>query len=255
MGIGDEIMAAGEARRLQRRDPRPVAVVDRQGRPRWHPIWRGNPRIARPERAAAGLDVQRLVNAVGARPHIAAATAERYVFRHDWRPSRAEIFLSAAERAFGRRGAGGVVVEPNLKPRASPNKRWPWARWQALVAARPDLDWIQLGPAGTPTLAAVRPVETADFRAACAVLARARAAVLPEGALHHAAAALGVPAVVVHGAFVAPSVTGYRGQTGIYRPHTMHGRSCGLRLHCPACAAAMAGITVDEVLQCLEERL
>ncbi len=37
---------AGEARRLQGAgDARPVAVLDRHGRPRWHPVWDGNPEL------------------------------------------------------------------------------------------------------------------------------------------------------------------------------------------------------------------
>jgi hypothetical protein len=34
MGWGDEIMITGIARRLQERDPLPVRVLDRNGRPR-----------------------------------------------------------------------------------------------------------------------------------------------------------------------------------------------------------------------------
>ena len=255
LGIGDEIMAAGEARRLQAVDPRPVAIVDRRGRARWHRIWQGNPRIATPAQVASGLTVQRHVNCGGARPYLEAVTRERFDYRRDWRPTPAEIVLTEDEAAFAATAAGALLVEPQLKASASPNKRWPWARWQALVTARPDLPWVQVGPRGTPRLAGLRFIETRDFRLACAVLARARAAVLPEGGLHHAAAALGVPAVVIYGGFVSPAITGYDGQVAFYRPHRDDGDPCGLRVSCPACRSAMAHIGVEEVLEALERLL
>ena len=248
-------MASGVARRLQARDRRPVAILDRHGRPRWHAIWNGNPRIARPAEVAAGLDVQRYVDGPGRRPYIERVTPERFVFRRDWRASRGEIYLSAEERAFGARARGCLVIEPHLKARASSNKRWPLRYWQDLVAARSDLDWVQLGPLGTERLQGVRLIETSSFRLACAVLACARAAVLPEGGLHHAAAALRVPAVVIFGGYVSPCVTGYPDHANIYRPHTIDSGSCGMRRPCQGCADSMARIAVDEVLERLEGKL
>ena len=248
-------MAAGEARRLQACDPRPVAIVDRRGRARWHAIWQGNARIARPAEVADGLSVQRHVNGCGARPYLESVTRERFVYRRGWRATRAEIFLTEQERAFASTAAGAVLVEPHLKGSASPNKRWPWARWQTLVASRPTLPWIQIGPRGTRPLRGVRFIETASFRVACAVLERARAAVLPEGGLHHAAAALGTPAVVIYGGFVSPMNTGYEGQVALYRPHRHDGEPCGLRVPCEGCAATMADITVEAVAAELERLL
>ena len=70
MGLGDEIMVTGEARRAQARDPRPVAVAGRDGRARWHPLWRGNSRIAAPHEVARGRAVQWIVNGPGCRPYI-----------------------------------------------------------------------------------------------------------------------------------------------------------------------------------------
>lgn len=254
MGFGDEIMATGEARRLQRHDPRPVAIVDRRGRPRWHPIWAGNPRIARPAQVAAGLAVQRHVDGPGCRPYIARIEPERFVY-NGHRAMRGEIHLTEAEIAFGHAHGGLVVVEPHVKATASPNKRWARARWRALVAARPELPWAQLGPAGTPILDGLRHVVTPSFRQACAVLSRARAAVLPEGGLHHAAAAFSLPAVVIYGAMVSPANTGYGGQVAIYRPHGDAGGPCGARTACDGCRAVLNGITVDEVIAGLEDIL
>ena len=270
MGYGDEIMVAGEARRLWRAgDPRPVAVLDRHGRPRWHPIWDGNPRIARPEAVARGLAVQTLVNGPGCRPYVDYVAMRnefaalfpgrpfttkfcdpRLPWRYTaWRASPGELFH------VSRREPGDyVVVEPHLKAGASPNKDWGWDRWQALVSSRRDLDWVQLGAGGVRVLEGVRQLETADFRSACGLLAGARAAVLPEGGLHHAAAALDVPAVVIFGAMTSPANTGYASHVNLFEPRG--GESpCGQRVACDHCAQAMAAIDPAAVADHLERIL
>lgn len=241
MGWGDEIIVSGLARRAQRRDGRPVRVVDGRGRARWNPIWNGNPRFAVPGERAA---VQVLASAPGRRPYIARETAQRWVWR-DWVCPVGEIHLSAAERQFGRAGRGRVIVEPQLKHAASPNKDWGRVRWQALVAAlrRAGHDVVQLGPPGTPLLAGATLIETCDFRAACAVLAQARLAVLPEGGLHHAAASFGTPSIVLFGGYISPRQTGYAHQLNLFTGV----EPCGMRRPCPHCRRAMAGIDVERV--------
>lgn len=252
MGFGDEIMAAGEARRLHEIDPRPVVILDRKGRPRSHPLWQANPRIAQ----ANGPGVQSHVNGPGCRPYVESIAPDRFVFRSDYRPTPGELFPTAAEQVFAEPFAGAVVVEPNIKERASPNKRWPWEYWQAVVAARPDLPWLQMGPPGTRRLAGVRSVETPSFRHAAAVMATARAAVLPDGGLHHAAAAFGIPAVVIFGAFIDPAITGYSDRhTNLWRSHRPDGGSCGRRTPCAGCAGVMASIAPGEVIEQLERIL
>jgi len=264
VGLGDEIMAAGAARRLQARDPRRVEVLDRRGRRRWHPLWAGNPRIARPGERG---DFQRLIDGPGCRPYIdyeamRAEAARRWPgapfdlkrreqpwrFRAGWRATPGEIFC------VPRAAAGGyVLVEPNVKPSAMPGKDWGRARWQALVAARRELGWLQIGPAGTRPLAGVRFVATPTFFDALRVVSSARAAVLPEGGLHQAAAAWGVPAVVIFGGCADPAATGYEA----HRNLTGGGGSspCGMRVACDHCAAALAEITVARVAHELSEIL
>lgn len=268
MGFGDEIMAAGEARRAQQTDPRPVAVAGRDGRARWHRLWRGNPRIATPGQVAAGLDVQWIANGPGRRPYLDYAamrrdwesvlpgrpfTSEvrdaRLPWRYtSWRAAPGELFVPRLEPR------GYVVVEPSLKPGASPNKDWGRARWQALVRLLPDLDWVQLGPPGVALLEGVRHVPSPTFESACTALSGAAAAVLPEGGLHHAAAALSVPAVVIFGAMTSPANTGYAGHVNLF--DAAGGESpCGQRVPCAHCARAMAAIRPEIVAYHLEHVL
>ena len=245
MGMGDEILATGEVRRLQALDPRPVLIVDRHGRPRWSDLWRGNARIVR----APGNDCQRIVNGPGARPYIdyARSRPDRWAYT-DWRCTPGELPWCRPDR----RGAGRIIIEPNLKANASPNKQWGWARWKALVALAPALPWAQMGPPGTAWLRGVERIETMSFVSACEVLAAARAAVLPEGGLHHAAAALGVPAAVLFGAMTSPRNTGYDAHRNLWIDDP---DALGWRVPHPACAAAWAKITPELVLQTLMEMI
>lgn len=245
MGIGDEIMASGEARRLFQADQRPACIVDKHGRPRWHDIWRGNPRIT-PDLKGA----HRLVNAGGCRPYIdyARSTKDRWAWA-DWRAEPGDIHLTPAEKTLAQ---PVIIVEPHIKPSASPNKQWGWGRWQELVGMAPHLPWAQVGPRGTRCLDGVRLIETAAFREACGVLSGATAAVLPEGALHHAAAALGVHAVVLFGAFIPPAVTGYDMHRNLWIDDP---DALGWRVPNTACAAAWGRITPDIVMDNLMEIL
>jgi hypothetical protein len=261
VGFGDEIMVTGEARRLQRNDRRPVQVLDRNGRPRRHPLWADNPRFWRPGMA----EPQRIANGPGCRPYLDYAAMGR-----DWRrlyprrpfstrirdarlPWRFTSWRAAPGELTLPRGEpnGLVVVEPHVKPGASPNKDWGWERWQALVRTL-RLPWAQLGLSGTRVLPGVTHVPTRTFEEACRVLDGAAAAVLPEGGLHHAAAALGVPAVVIFGGYAAPANLGYDAHVNLYSPD---GSPCGQRVACDHCAAAMAAIAPQRVAEELERLL
>lgn len=243
MGWGDEIIASGQARAMQRIDPRPVLIIDRYGRPRYSPIWQGNPRILRERRG----EFQSLLNGPGARPYIEGKAPGRWIWRDNFRCEPGELFLSAAELAFAEPWRGRVLVEPHVKQKPeAENKRWIWQRWQQLA----DLgiaDFVQVGPPGTRALKGVELAVTSDFRLGCAVLSVCSAYVGTEGGLHHAAAALGKPAVVLFGGFISPQITGYDSHRNFYRG----GVACGARLPCAHCREAMEAIGVEDVARAL----
>ncbi len=246
MGWGDEIMVTGEVKRRAAGTVRRFAILNRADKHRWHEIWEGNPRIARP---GESFD-EELKNCGGHRPYIKATDSDRFAWQ-PYAPEPGEIFLTEEERLYGRQG-GGVLLQPHLKSAASPNKDWGVERWQRLVALAPHIRWVQIGEPGTKRLRGVRFIETGSFRKACAVLAFSRAAVLQEGGMHHAAAALGVPAVVIFGGFISPAVTGYPAQRNLF---TGTGLGCGWRIKCKCCAQAMAAIEPGRVLTELEASL
>lgn len=251
MGIGDWIMAAGEARALHAKTGQPVVIVDARGRPQWHEVFAGVPYIAR----RGGHMALPVHSASGQRPYILAKTPTRWRWQ-PYRPKPAELVLTAEERAFAEPYRGAIMVEPHVKVQQHANKAWPFKRWQDVVwamrlPARGALRFVQCGPAGTTWLRDVERCETETFRKACAVLSVARAFVGTEGGLMHAAAALGTPAVVLWSEFIAPEVTGYPSMRNLRHA----GEACGSRLPCRGCAESMQRITVDEVVRNLEEIL
>jgi ADP-heptose:LPS heptosyltransferase len=84
---------------------------------------------------------------------------------------------------------------------------------------------------------------------AAATLSRARAAVLPEGGLHHAAAAVGVKSIVIYGGYISPQQTGYNLHENIFTG----GEPCGMRIPCRHCEKAMASIAPEMVMEKLKK--
>lgn len=250
MGIGDEIMATGQARSAGATATRKAVVLDRLGRTRWHPAFDRVPFLSR---TADGADLS-ILNGPGARPYVdyARTTKQRWSYT-DWTCSRGVI----PDLAWQGRGADRsptVLIEPTIKPTASPNKQWGLDRWAKLVhLCRGSVVFIQCGPDPRAAIDGVRFIQTADFRAAATVLSRCDAAVLPEGGLHHAAAAIGVPAVVLFGAMTRPANTGY--------PHPHINLSvddpdaAGWRIPHPACAAAWERIPPPVAADALDRLL
>lgn len=256
MGMGDEIVAAGQAQRLYDADTSArVAIFGLDGKPRWSPIWDGNPILATPADVAAGERVQRLVSGPNCRPYIVYPFSEQTGWTFDktfrCRDHVAQIYLTEAERAYGEatRAADGpyVLVEPYTK---HVNFRWPLLKWHALVAACPDLTFVQHTHADSPRIPGAIAVP-ATFRAACGLIAAADLYVRSESGLCHAAAALGVPQVTIFGGCMDPEVMGgYPGQTVL-----SDGPPCGRWLPCAHCAETMARLSVDTVMAAIRSQL
>jgi ADP-heptose:LPS heptosyltransferase len=249
MGWGDELMVTGHARELQARDPRRVRPV--YERPRDHEAWANNPRIAGKNEQG---DFQAYVARTdGLRPYMKAKSPDRYLWKA-YAPPRGELYFTDKELAFAAERRGRIVLEPCTKPGASPNKDWGWERWVELAALMKQrgLAPTQLGAATTRRLPGAEFIETNCMRYAAAVLSVARAAVLPEGGLHHVAAAVRCPAVVIYGGFISPAVTGYAGQRALFVQTPAQPLGCGWRRSCKHCAEAMAQFTPAGVLAELE---
>lgn len=253
MGWGDELMVTGQARVMQERDPRKVRIV--YERRRWHEAFDHNPRIARPEEQG---DFQVLEpRRDWLRPYCVQKRVDRWIWRK-YEPPAGELYFTEAELDFGERHAGRVIVQPHLKAGASPNKQWGWINWNKLAwLAREKLGVTvtQIGSGTVPVIDGAEHIGTAGMRLAAAMIARARAVVASEGGLHHVAAAVGTPAVVIYGGYISPAVTGYPEQKAFFGTSAKYPLGCGNRQECDHCRQAMASISPEAVFEALREIL
>lgn len=247
MGIGDDLMACGEARHMHAKTGQPVFIRRRDGKPYWSPLWDGVPFLLR--RHAPGCNI--IVNGGGVRGYIDSKAADRWTWkRYHARP--ALIVFKPDEIEFAAKHAGRVMIEPNGKNVGHANKVYP--RWTEVVRAMPDTQFVQCGFGDTRWITEpnVRHVVTSTFRQAAAVLAVSRAFAGNEGGLMHAAAAVNVPGVITFGGFISFEATGYKMHRNLF---TGTGLGCGMRTNCAHCRKAMAHITPDEIVEHLRALL
>lgn len=259
MGYGDQLMASGMARGAQARGKR-IAFGDRRSI-RWDSrsadVFRGNPNIA-PPGSERDQDIEWVGYYKGSRLYNRHDRAgNRWLWNMDFRPTPGEVFFDPNEKRNGRRFGGGyVIIEPHTEAfkSAAPNKDWGFDKYQA-VAARLIADGHKVFQfkygAPTQTISGVRRIPTLNFRDALSVLSHAALYVGPEGGLHHGAAAVGTPAVVLFGGFIPPQVTGYPDHASL----TGGAKACGSLAPCDHCKQAMRSISVDEVYAAAKERL
>ena len=212
-------------------------------------IFEGNPRIA--EKPLEDETLCWIANFPGHRPYIKSLENDHITFNYDFKAEPGEIYLlkDEAVKPLSRY----VVVEPNVKQNWYPgtNKDWGFKNWQTLVN-KMDLPWVQLGDQALPRLKGVRHHKTDSIRSAMGVLSGADLLVTTDGALHHAAAAMGVPAIVLWGGFSPPQVLGYDEHVNIWHG----GEACGkFRVKCNHCRKLMDEISVEEVTEAIERVL
>jgi hypothetical protein len=240
VGVGDWILASGDAERV----PEGKKAVFGDGhKVHFHEVFEGNPKITK----HVGPDTVWIPNFPGSRPYIKSIVPyTSYTFHETYRAPYGRVYLSEEEKAWAEKNAPKddfIIVEPYVKDTGNGgvlhlgiNKSW--SRWDELLKL--DYPWLQIGTRKPK----VRQVKTESFRQALAVLARAKLVITTDGALHHAAAALGVPAIVLWGGFVSPKILGYPTHTNIWNG----AKPCGwFKSHCAHCKEAMDSITVDQV--------
>ena len=186
----------------------------------------------------------------------ARSVAEKWAFKSDFVAPVGSIHFSEEEKTFARefRAKRGsfYVIEPNVKGSFSgSNKAWPFANWQEFM----DLEgvygnqhpFLQLGPSQhSRQLSGVPFVHTKEgFRQALCILEASDGFLGTDGGLHHAAAALGKPAVVLWGHYTSPKNLGYSSHVNIW--HEPEGSPCGTLGACEECDRAMANISVGEL--------
>ena len=171
-------------------------------------------------------------------------TPERQIYNPHFRVKPGRITVRHAK--WAEQYSGRILVEPHIKGTFSAeNKRWPY--WHELVERSP-LKLAQCAPSGRKLLEGVERIETPSFDHAVSVLSVARGIVTTDGGLHHAAGALGKPAVVIWGSYSDPKILGYDFHENIAEPDP---DGLGWRHTHPACVAAMQRITVERVIEAM----
>ena len=273
MGYGDDLMGTGLARMIREQFPEAKMVF---GNPdsyhdpatnrlnvHWCDMFENNPILVHPDTPAKQLicipdfeghrtyiDYEKSVSAM----HQGLMQYEKFAWQPDFKAPRGEIYFtddekSAASEIALRLPYPYFVIEPNLAGKPWVNKKgWPIERWQAVVDALPGVSFIQMSTG--EHLNGVHQVQTPTFRQACGILACAGALVTTEGGLHHAAAALDVPAVVLWGHYTSPDILGYDDQINIRHAE---GIGCGYTfVECEECQKSMHDIKVDEVVEAIK---
>ena len=238
MGIGDWIMATADAKAVHEKHG--VRVVFGDGhKMHWSEVFEGNPIIAKQLRQNETFAW--VPNYPMHRPYIVETTNQRYIFRKEFRATPGQLYPKNPQKG------GYVMIEPNVKPDfwIGKNKDWGLRNWVAL-SKRLDAELLQCGTNNRPKLKRARFRETKTFMEAVDYLAGAKLLITTDGALHHAAAAMGIPAVVLWGGMASPENLGYAGHSNIW-----HGdEPCGTHsTPCQHCKNAMSKITVEQVLE------
>lgn len=249
IGYGDEIIGSGLARGAHARGKQ-IAFGDGHKIfwSSWAPeIYQGNPNVAQPgqERAA---NLEWIDHYKGSRKYNRQVNG-KWVWNYDFRPVPGEFFFDDIERHIARQFAPGfIAIEPNVpwQKTVAPNKDWGESKYEEL-ARRLLLQGYRLvqfkHKNSRRLIAGADIIELHKFRHVISVLSRAALYIGPEGGMHHAAAAVGVKAVVLFGGFIPPQVTGYDTHTNL----TGGAEACGHIKPCKHCQQAMANISVDEV--------
>jgi len=244
MGYGDEIMALGRAEIVYGILKRPVAIYGVSGRPRNHPVWKNHPAI----------DINsplHIVDGPSARPHILRWKRNpglTTIWNMKYRARAGRMRLTTREQNEARYLAPKkpfVVVEPIVRKKSSRNKDWGFDRWKEVIKDFP-LPVYQFDLDGkTKILPGATAIHSPGFRIAAGIVKHSTLVMTIDGGMHHMAASMKTPAVVIFGGFASPKITGYAYQRNFYID--LPESPCGRYAPCKHCEKAMSMIKPEEV--------
>lgn len=270
MGFGDDIMATGIARAIKEQHTEAKFVFgdpDTYHDPganklsvHWSEVFENNPNIVQPDEPVKTLAC--IPDYPGCRLYIDYEKSEskdgkwmRFHWREDYAAPKGEFFFTDNEKSEAgeialRLPKPFFIIEPNVADKPWINqKSWPVDRWQEVVdALRGEVSFVQFD--GPHKLKGAHCVMTPSFRQAAAILSCAGAFVGTDGGLHHAAAALDIPAVVLWGHYASPDILGYTDHSNLRHSE---GAGCGNTWNeCPECSVSMGKITTEEVVEAIK---
>jgi hypothetical protein len=238
MGLGDWLMASGDAKEANERTGKKVKLGDGV-RMSWDgQVFVNNPRMA----SNSDTDVVWVKNYQGHRPYLKGTKNGRLLFNDDYKPRVGEVYFSQLEKKnIDKIDKDYIVVEPNVKRVYAHTVNKAWHGWEDLF--KHDLPWLQLGDISVKRYTKWK--ETTTFRDALKVLSKAKLFVGTDGGLHHAAAALGIPSVVIWTGFTSPRHLGYDTHRNIHDGSEPCGTYDSV---CQHCLLKSKAITVEQVL-------
>lgn len=248
MGLGDEVMASGRARVLHERTGKKVCIVGRNGLPRWHEIWDGVDFLT----DELGQDVVTLADGPGCRPYIDRVLNGKVVYKCDHQPIPGTIAISPEQQYKAAQSLAStspvIILEPGFKgTNSADNKDWGWGKWVVLSRTLLLQGFMvaQMAISGRKTLPDVVEIDADGLHGFAALVKQASLVITTEGGMHHTAAAVNTPAVVIWGGFTSPEFLGYLGHANIYDDHKMS--PCGSRQSCAHCRRRMDAISAERV--------
>jgi ADP-heptose:LPS heptosyltransferase len=244
VGFGDQLLASGIARKARLAHPGKKICIGTGSEIEWGEVFDNNPHLS--QVIVPGCIWVHSFKSF--RPYVdnEKSTPEKFVWKKDFKASCGEIFLTDEEKQKWWVFSGHVYIEPNIKGWLGPNKDWGFERWQEVVRRLPRIPWVQ---GSGKKLDGVPQAQTESFRDACSLLYHCRLFVGTDGGLHHAAAALDKPAVVVWGGYTHPRNLGYDSHRNLHSGV----EPCGNTAACSHCAKAMNWITVEMVMKAINE--
>ncbi len=253
MGYGDAILASGRARGLHAQGKLAAFSVDGKTI-KWtgfcENVFKHNPNIARP-------GMENLPNIVWL-PHYKRNSPyckyenEKFIWNYDFKVTPGELFFEPLERerSAPRPVDRFIVIEPNVSQRFfSRNKDWGDGKYELLAKALMGAGHLVvqcIHDNSQRELAGVHRIHTPTFRHAVNVMSQASLIITPEGANHHVAAAVNVPAIVLWGGWSPAQTMGYDNHINLTggAPY-----ACGSTALCPHCREAFDNISVEQVYQ------
>ena len=219
-------------------------------------VFKNNPNVARP-----GMERQKnLIWQTHYKRNLRYCThyddqQRRYVWNYKFKAVPGEFYFSEEEEIKLEKPF--IMIEPNVawqRP-VNVNKNWGENKYQKLAKALIEHGYTVMQCVHENSrirLDGICHLPTATFRDAVCIMARTSLFIGPEGANHHAAAALDVPAIIVWGDWSPTKVMGYEGQVYFTGGES---QACGNINPCPHCREVLDRITVDEIYNAVLDEL
>ena len=143
-------------------------------------------------------------------------------------------FDEQVEDILGDRSKSFITIEPMSKTNYTPNRVYPFEKWQNIVnSLKDEIPFVQVGNKGSRILDNVIDwTGRTNFKNTAGMIGRSRLFLSSEGGLVHAATAVNTKSLVV--------ITGYQSETMVAYPQNInvnissHG-PCGLKVPCEKC--------------------